>query len=154
MAAKWLLGALMLELLSEVFCSAIALIVPAWSLTLFGVHVLPETLFLTFVLGLTFGFVAAVIALAIYWILTGERRGWHLSYLLGIFWVLFGGALFMVQGRTENIYLDLIPGIVVLALTVWSARERKARTRWVSAEAWHRSSTPPVSGEIIGRARQ
>ena len=66
MLTKALLGILTLELLSEIFSTVASIATPAWALQLFNVPVLPETIALTFVLGLVFGFVTVIIGLAIY----------------------------------------------------------------------------------------
>lgn len=124
MSTRLLLGVLLLELLSEVFFSFAAIVAPDWALGLFGVQVLPATQFLTFVLGMALGFVAVTIALAIHGISTGTRLAWFLSLVLGLFWIVFGGALFLVYGRIENLYLDLLPGLGVLGLT-WLSRSKK-----------------------------
>lgn len=124
MPTRLLLGVLLLELLSEVFFSFAAIVAPDWALGLFGVPVLPATQFLTFVLGMALGFVAVTIALAIYGISTGARLAWFLSLALGLFWIVFGGALFLLYGRTENLYLDMLPGLLVFGLT-WLSRSRE-----------------------------
>jgi hypothetical protein len=114
---KTLLGMLALELLSEVSSSFISIFTPAWGLEEFHVQVSTDTVFLAFVLGLAFTFVSSIIVLAIYYIYQKVRFGWYLSYTLGAFWIAFGGSLFAVYGRTENLYLDFCPGLIVSALT-------------------------------------
>ena len=128
MSTKLLLSLLLLELLSEVFFGSVAVVDPAWGLGLFGVEVLPSTQFLSFVLGMALCFVSAMIALSMYGIWTGARLAWLLSLALGLFWIVFGGALFLVYGRTENLYLDLLPGLAVVGLT-WRSWPREGRTR-------------------------
>jgi hypothetical protein len=122
MLTKALLGILTLELLSEIFSTVASIATPAWALQLFNVPVLPETIALTFVLGLVFGFVTVIIGLAIYFVFTGSRMGWLLSYVLGMFWIVFGGSLAMVYGKIENLYLDFLPGLIITTLTYFSAR--------------------------------
>ena len=63
MPTKLLLAALVLELISELMLSVAGIVAPAETLRLLKVQVLPDTLFLGFVLTMAFGFVAVAIAL-------------------------------------------------------------------------------------------
>ena len=115
MPTKLLLGALALELLSEMFFSFAAIFAPAWTLRLFQVEASPVALQLTFILGLFLGFISVMIALAMHGIAIGARHGWWLARALGLFWIVYGGALFLRYGRTESIYMDLFPGLIIAA---------------------------------------
>ena len=126
MLTKALLGILVLELLSEVLSSFTAIFTPVWGLQAFHVQVSPDTIFLSFVLGLAFAFVSSTIFLAIYYVYKRAGFGWHLSSMLGVFWIVFGGSLFAVYGRIENLYLDFCPGLITTVLTYFSYRNRRA----------------------------
>lgn len=115
--------ALALELLSEVAASVVALFYPLQGLKEFHVDVSPGTIFESFVIGLLFGLVSAIIAAAIYYICKKSWVGWKISYVLGVFWVIFGGSLFLAYGRTENLYLDFCPGLLIIILTFFSNRK-------------------------------
>lgn len=128
MLTKALLGILVLELLSEVLSSFIAIFTPVWGLEAFHVQVSADTLFLSFVLGLAFAFVSSTIFLAIYYVYKGAGFGWHLSCVLGVFWIVFGGSLFAVYGRVENLYLDFCPGLITFVLSYFSYRKDGVKT--------------------------
>ena len=117
---KILLGVLVLQLIGEILGSITAIFTPVWGLETFHVSVSADTCFLAFVLGLAFAFVSVIILLAIYGIYKKIKFGWYISYSLGFFWIVFGGSLFLMYGRTENFYMDFCPGLLVGVLTYLS----------------------------------
>ena len=126
MPRRALLLLLSLQLVSEIFFCGGAMLLPGRMLSGFGVPVTSDTAFLTFVLGLMLLLASGVIFLAIREVHAGTRIGGTLSYLLGLFWVIFGGTLFTVYARVENLYLDTLPGIAICILTGLAYREDRA----------------------------
>ena len=94
---------------------------PAQMLEIFKVGVTPDTLFLTFILAWSLGFVAIVCALTARLVWGGEPFGWTLSYLLGFWWIGIGVTLFVVHGRVDNLFLDALKGALIVA-AAWKSR--------------------------------
>ena len=123
LAKKILVGILGLALVIECLFPIGGFLAPEKFLGLFQVDVTPSTLFLTHVVAWCLFFVAIVCGLALKYVLTNEAIGWTLSYLLGFWWIGIGTALCVIYGRFDNLVLDALKGLVILASAYASRRD-------------------------------
>jgi hypothetical protein len=83
-------------------------------LTQFKLGYTPDSAFMGFVLAWLLLFVAIICGLALKLVLAGDRAGWTLSRVLGVWWVGIGVGLYLGYGRIDNLFMDSLKGALIL----------------------------------------
>ena len=91
-------------------------------LTQFKLSSTPDTAFMGFVLAWLLLFVAIICGLALKLVLGGDRAGWTLSYVLGLWWVAIGIGLWWGYGRIDNLFMDSLKGALIILAARMSGR--------------------------------
>ena len=115
MSRKILILLLALAVLIEVVFAAAVLGAPEFMLKQFSVSVSQDTLFLGYCLCWILILIAAVCAYALRLITTGQSQGHTLAYILGFWWIAIGVAIFLKWGKTDNLFLDSLKGLLIVA---------------------------------------
>jgi hypothetical protein len=126
MAKKALLALLGISLLIEIVFTSAGFIAPDWTLGQFQIVPSADTRFLGFTMAWMLFFVTLVIALAFWLVRRGDRAGWALSYVLGLWWVGIGIGIFAFSGRPDNLALDSAKGALIV-VAAWLSRSQAAR---------------------------
>lgn len=126
MAKKILLAILGLACLVECGFPIGGFLMPEKLLGLFQIGVTPDTLFFAHVAAWSFLFVAIICGMAFNYVRANQRIGWTLSYVLGLWWIGIGSSLWLIYGRTDNLFLDALKGLIITASAFASRHEAKA----------------------------
>ena len=123
-----LLVVLFVALLLELALTGGAFFAPVLALRQFGVTYGPNTAFLTYIVAWLLLFVSLVAAVAFgqVWQRRPSYAGW--CYLLGLWWIGVGIAIFYVFGKLDNLLLDSVKGLLIVILT-WRCQVTRMMTR-------------------------
>lgn len=108
---------------SELLLTGGAFFAPAFTLAKFGVKHGPDTAFLGYITGWFLLFVSLVAGLAFGRVWQGRPGYAGLCYLLGWWWVGIGIGIYVAFGRPENLLLDSLKGLIIIALT-WQCQAK------------------------------
>ena len=116
MIRKLLLLHLTISLILELAISVGGIGSPATALQLFKIAATPDTRFLAFVVGWLCLFVSLICARLLYciWKRTGDCI--TIGYLLGAWWLGIGIDIYIAFGKTDNLWLDSLKGLLLLIL--------------------------------------
>ena len=128
MARKLLIAWLFLSLLLELGISLAPIVAPDMGLQLFKLSRTQDTLFLSFVVGWLCLFVSLICILLIYRVWKKKGDYTVLGYLLGLWWIGIGVAIFIAFRKPDNLWMDSLKGLVLVIL-VNRARGRSAAGR-------------------------
>ena len=117
MARISLLVALFLALGVELALAVAALAAPAFLMQKFGVHYTPDTAFVGYVLGWLLLFVTLVAGVATVQVWQRRPHFATLCYLLGFWWIGIGIGIYLAFGKTDNLLLDSLKGVILVVLT-------------------------------------
>ena len=118
---KILLWTLVLALVLELALTLGGFAAPGFALKLFEVAPTTDTFFLAHIVAWFCLLVTVLCGLAIWEVYTGSQGGWTLSYVLGIWWIGIGLALFFLFGRAGNLILDSLKGLIIV-VAAWKTR--------------------------------
>lgn len=121
-AKKALLVLLGLSFVMEAFLTVAGFVSTDWMIVQFKLSVTSDTQFMGYVVAWMLMFIGAIAGLAFWLVRRGDRAGWTLSYLLGIWWVGIGIGIFAAFGRPDNLALDSAKGLLIL-VSAWLSRQ-------------------------------
>jgi hypothetical protein len=121
MAKKILLITLGLGFFIELSLTVGAFFFPLELLKAFKVNSQPDSFFLIHIIGWFLIVIDTLCYLAIVKVKSGKTSGWIISYLLGIWWVALGISVFFCFGKTDNLFLDSIKGLIIVVCAKLSA---------------------------------
>ena len=117
MARVSLLVILFLALVVELALAVAALAAPAFLVQQFGLHYSPDLAFVANVLGWLLLFVTLVAGVALGQVWQRRPQFATLCYLLGFWWIAIGLGLFVAFGKTDNLLLDSLKGLLIVVFT-------------------------------------
>ncbi|WP_223650708.1 hypothetical protein [Hymenobacter psoromatis] len=112
-----LLFVLAIAVLLELALTVGAFFFPIFTLAQFGVTYGPETKFLAYLTGWFLLFITLAAALAWAWVRQRHAGAAGLCYLLGGWWIGIGIGIFVVFGKSDNLLLDTLKGLLIVVLT-------------------------------------
>jgi peptidoglycan/LPS O-acetylase OafA/YrhL len=117
MARIFLLLLLFIALVVELALAVAAWAAPAFLLQKFGVHYTPDTAFMGYVLGWLLLFVSLVAGVALVQVWQRRPHFATLCYVLGFWWISIGIGIYLAFGKTDNLLLDSLKGLLLIVLT-------------------------------------
>lgn len=112
-----LLALLALSLVVELALAGGAFFARAFTLQQFGVTLTPDTAFLGYIVAWMLLFVSLTCGLALYQLWQRNPDYATLCYLLGFWWIGIGIGIYIAFGKTDNLVLDSLKGLLIVLLT-------------------------------------
>ena len=117
MTRTLLLILLAVSLLIELALTGGAFVAPKFTLQQFGVSLTPDTAFLGYIVAWLLLFVSLVCALTWYQLWQRNPDYRVLCYLLGFWWIGIGVGIYLAFGKSDNLFLDSLKGLLLVGLT-------------------------------------
>lgn len=122
-----LLATLWIALVIEVGMTVGGFVVPATLLSSFQLPADPGTLFLGYIVAWFLMLASAIIALAIWYVRKNDCAGWMITYVIGGWWVLIGIAIYLYNGRPDNLFIDSLKGAILVVSALKCCPTKKKR---------------------------
>lgn len=117
MIRTFLLALLALSFVVELALAGGAFFSRSFTLQQFGVTLTPDTAFLGYIVAWLLLFVSLTCGLALYQLWQRNPDYAVLCYLLGFWWIGIGIGIYVAFGKTDNLILDSLKGLLVVLLT-------------------------------------
>ena len=116
---------LIIALIIEAALTILCFFKPATAMGLFGMDYNNETSFLGYIIAWFCLLVSILIVYALIGLKNNNNGYTILIYILGCWWIALGLGVYVSFKKTDNLLLDTVKGIILVALNYLYAKEKK-----------------------------